>query len=76
MPLDDSQHQRVSTAFLARLERAHLTAARVVALDAAALPIFERLDAEVAAARAEVAARRMDDPIARARALAQARKAS
>lgn len=61
---------------LARIERAHLIAARLVAQDAAVLPIFERLDAELLSARAEIAARRMDDPIERARALAQAQKAS
>ncbi|KGJ01723.1 hypothetical protein SAMN04487972_1191 [Paracoccus halophilus] len=61
---------------IARLERAHLIAARIVALDPAALPVFERLDAEMAAAKAEVEARRLNDPIARARALAQLRKAS
>ncbi len=71
----DSKSQRIGPAMLARLERAHLIAARVVAQDAAALPIFERLDAELAAAKAEIAARKMDDPIARARALAQAKNA-
>lgn len=74
MPLD-SMPLRISPAMLAQIERNHLIVARVVAIDPAALPIFERLDAELAAARAEVAARRMGDPIARARALAQARKA-
>lgn len=75
MPLD-STPQRLSPAMLARIERAHLIVARIVAIDPAALPIFERLDAELMAARAEQEARRMDDPIARARALAQARKAN
>lgn len=75
MPLDGTP-QRISPALLARIERAHLIAARIVAIDAAALPIFERMEAELAAANAEVEARRLDDPIARARALAQARKAN
>ncbi|SIQ39134.1 hypothetical protein SAMN05421641_10768 [Paracoccus thiocyanatus] len=75
MPLDGTP-QRISPAFMADLERAHLILARVVEQDIAALPIFERLDAELLAARAEMAARRMDDPRARARALAQARKAN
>ncbi|UFM64200.1 hypothetical protein LOS78_01635 [Paracoccus sp. MA] len=75
MPLDGTS-QRISPAFIADLERAHLILARVVEQDIAALPIFERLDAELLAARADLAARRMDDPIARARALAQARKAN
>lgn len=66
----------MNATMLARIERAHLIAARLVAQDAAALPIFERLDAELLSAQAEIAARRMDDPVARARALAQARKAS
>lgn len=70
----DGTPQRFSPAFIADLERAHLILARVVEQDISALPIFERLDAELLAARAEMAARRMDDPIARARALAQARK--
>lgn len=72
----DGTPQRISPAFIADLEQAHLILARVVELDIAALPIFERLDAELMAARAEQEARRMDDPIARARALAQARKAN
>lgn len=72
----DGTTQRISPALLARIERAHLIAARIVAIDAAALPIFERMEAELAAANAEVEARRLDDPIARARALAQARKAN
>lgn len=72
----DNTPQRVTPALLARIERARLIVARVVAIDPAGLPIFERLDAEYSAAQAEVAARRIDDPIAKARALAQARKAS
>ncbi|MFJ1291657.1 hypothetical protein ACEPPZ_06135 [Paracoccus yeei] len=66
----------MNATMLACIERAHLIAARLVAQDAAALPIFERLDAELLSAQAEIAARRMDDPVARARALAQARKAN
>ncbi|WP_374633017.1 hypothetical protein [Paracoccus sp. (in: a-proteobacteria)] len=65
----------VSPTALMRLERAHLIAARAVAANSAALPVFERLDAELAVARADIEARRLADPIARARALAQARKA-
>ncbi|MFT4013017.1 MAG: hypothetical protein QM682_06370 [Paracoccus sp. (in: a-proteobacteria)] len=61
---------------LAWIERAHLIVARVVEIDPSALPIFERLDAELAAAQAVDAARHLDDPIALARALAQARKAN
>lgn len=71
----DGTPQRISPALLARIERAHLIAARIVAINPAALPIFERVDAELAAAYAEVEARRLDDPIACARALAKARKA-
>ncbi|MDK8871612.1 hypothetical protein [Paracoccus sp. SSJ] len=62
--------------FAARLERAHLIAARVVVQDAAALPIFERLDAELQAARAALTARKLNNPVAYARALVHARKAS
>ncbi|SEN87960.1 hypothetical protein SAMN04489859_102059 [Paracoccus alcaliphilus] len=60
---------------ISRIERALLITARVVAHNAAALPIFERLDTELQAARAELAARHTDDPLARARALAQLRRA-
>ena len=71
----NNTRQRISPAFLADLEQAHLIVARVVQQDIAALPVFERLDTELLAARAEQAAWRLDDPIARARALAQAKKA-
>lgn len=65
----------VNETMIARMERALVMAARLVAQDVAILPIFERLDAELSAVKADVAAHRMNDPIARARALAQARKA-
>ena len=71
----DGHPQRVNAAWLARLERALLIAARAVAHNPAAIPIFERVDAEITAARAEIEARRINDPIAKARALAMARKA-
>ena len=74
MPIGGTQ-RRTSPAFLGQIKRAHLIVARIVAIDPAALPIFERLEAELAAANADAEARRLDDPIARARALAKARKA-
>lgn len=66
----------MNAAHVARLERCLLIVARVVERDPAALPHFERVDNELRAAKAQVDARRMADPVARARALAMARKAS
>lgn len=65
--------QAVSPAFVARLERALMIAARAVDHDAQALPIFERIDRELEAARLMVAAREMDSPVERARALLKGR---
>lgn len=65
----------MNAAYLAEIERAHLKAARIVAVDPRALPIFETLDRELEAARLTVAARSTDDPVAAARALLQAQRA-
>lgn len=64
----------VNPSFVARLERALITAARAVDHDPAALPIFERIDRELEAARTLMMARKEPSPVERARALlAQAR---
>lgn len=47
----------INPAFVARLERALLIAARAVDYDPGALPIFERIDRELEAARVLVQAR-------------------
>ncbi|MER9221914.1 hypothetical protein NKI48_23795 [Mesorhizobium sp. M0644] len=56
---------------LARLRRAHATVAQLVAIDPVYLPIFERLEAEIAIEEAAL----INDPIAKARAIAAARRA-
>jgi hypothetical protein len=63
-----------TTPIIARLERALGIAARVVAIEPGALPIFERLDAELTAERAALDVRRMEDPVAKARAMLQMKK--
>lgn len=67
-PLRARRHA-VSPAFIARLESGLMIAARAVEHDIAALPIFERVDAELQAARAHIEVRAMDCPVERARAL-------
>lgn len=59
----------INPAFVARLERGLMIAARAVEYDLEALHIFRRMDAEVRAARAQIEARAIDCPIERARAL-------
>ncbi|RWF77020.1 MAG: hypothetical protein EOS26_10330 [Mesorhizobium sp.] len=53
---------------LARVRRAHAAVAHLVAIDIVYLPIFERLETELAIAEAAL----IDDPIAKARAIAAA----
>lgn len=65
----------MNPAYLAQLERAHLKAARIVAIDPRALPVFERIDRELEATRLAVSASRADDPIAAARAMLKAQRA-
>ncbi|MER8775772.1 hypothetical protein [Mesorhizobium sp. M0977] len=55
---------------LARLRKAHATVAQLVAIDLVYLPIFDRLEAEIAAAEAEL----IKDPIAKARAIAASQR--
>lgn len=55
---------------LPRMRKALMTVAQLVAIDPICLPIFERLEAEIASAEAEL----INDPIAKARAIAAARK--
>ena len=50
----------VNPAFLARLERALMIAARAVEHDPAALPIFERIDRELEAASRAAALAKLD----------------
>lgn len=57
-----------------RLERALLSAARAVDHDPEALPIFERIDRELKAARMIEAARKIDSPVERARAMLEGRR--
>lgn len=64
----------VSPNYIADLERYRLKAARVVMVDQRALPIFERLDREVEAAKQMQAASLTQDPVARARALLEAER--
>lgn len=59
-----------------RLERYRLKVARIVMIDQRALPVFERLDREVEAAKSMRAASLTQDPITRARALVEAGRAS
>lgn len=59
---------------LARIERAHAKAAEIVVIDPRALPIFERLDRELAAAKVALDAQRAADPVERARALLAAER--
>lgn len=66
----------INAAQVARLERALMIAAMAVDHDAEALPIFERIDRELEAARAVVAARAGQSPIERARALMKGRASS
>lgn len=63
-----------SPSLIEQLERALHIMAEVVARDIRALPIFERIDRELAAAQSTVALRGEDDPVAKARALARLRK--
>lgn len=56
------------------LERALETAAQIVERDPAALPIFERIDRELTAVRAELKLREINDPVTRARELSRLRK--
>lgn len=65
--------QTVNQAFVARLERALMTVARAVDYDPEALPIFERIDRELKAARIMLNARLLDSPVERARALLRGR---
>lgn len=67
---------KASAEHIARLERALLIVARVVERDAAALPVFDRLDRELAASRLVASAARTGDPVSHARALLKARQAS
>lgn len=66
----------VTAAHISRLERALTIAARVVARDTAALPIFARLDRELTSAQMVATAARTGDPVAHARALLKAHQAS
>ena len=61
---------------IAHLERQVTRIARIAALNEDALPIFERLDSALLALRAEAESKRKTDPVARARALLQVRRAS
>lgn len=63
-----------SPSLLDQLEQALVTMAEVVGWDPRALPIFERIDRELAAVQTTVALRGEDDPVAKARALARLRK--
>ena len=61
----------VAKSKLERLRLAHATVAKLVVEDLVYLPIFKRLEAELAAA----AAKEMDDPVAYARAALAAQNA-
>lgn len=62
--------------FPGQIEAALMDAARVVERDARALPIFERLDAELLKVEALQGLRDIDDPITKARELVRIRKQS
>lgn len=64
----------VNPDLVGELERALETAALIVERDAAALPIFERIDRELTAVRAELRLREINDPVTRARELSRLRK--
>ncbi|UVK39957.1 hypothetical protein LHFGNBLO_001372 [Mesorhizobium sp. AR10] len=55
---------------MARLRKAHSTVAKLVIADPVYLPIFDRLEAEIATTEAKLIS---GDPIAKARAIAAAR---
>jgi hypothetical protein len=61
---------------VSQIEDALLSAARLVERDARALPIFERLDAELRKTEALIGLRSIDDPISKAREMARIRKQS
>lgn len=61
----------IAPARLARLERCHAIAAECAAENPVLIPVFERMEEELAAARTAL----INDPIARARRIAEQRRA-
>ncbi|TNE64439.1 hypothetical protein [Celeribacter ethanolicus] len=64
----------IGTHSLSVLERAREKAARIALVDPRALPVFERLEKEVVAMSAKLAAKTETDPVMRARALLMAER--